>query len=329
MAPQPPSYAAPQPLTPIPSASAQQLPRAQFSNVQQLDAAIDALRRASWELHSMFGPLQDVRGRTAGEDVDEWLLTPEHLAELQSLRASAAASKSPSTTVIRVLAPATQLVEQETYMASVVGTYWTLVSLAAQHNANLQIIGARLAPPLQPKSGMAGLVAQQAAQKDFPEAMAAQTPENQRAQLQRLNVDHAQVLRELNDTRTRYAEQLSKQLHDEGQEPVVYSRETPCPEPVTQTSGKDLAAFASGNSPPDSFYPDSSRRAEYEGRVTVKAWISAAGCMQKATVYATSGVAELDEAAIRWTQQAEFLPAERDQKAVDGSMTFRVEFKLR
>jgi outer membrane biosynthesis protein TonB len=45
-------------------------------------------------------------------------------------------------------------------------------------------------------------------------------------------------------------------------------------------------------------------------------------------VVLSSGVAELDDAAIRWTQQAHFLPAEHDHKAVDGTMNFAVKFQL-
>jgi TonB family protein len=51
--------------------------------------------------------------------------------------------------------------------------------------------------------------------------------------------------------------------------------------------------------------------------------------MQKAQIYTSSGVAELDEAAVRWTQQARFLPAQRDQQAIDGTMVFKVRFMLR
>src|SRR5262249_24117004 len=106
-------------------------------------------------------------------------------------------------------------------------------------------------------------------------------------------------------------------------------REGPCPEAVSQSSGAATPACAEGNAAPDSFYPDSSRRAEYEGSVTLKAWVSATGCVQQASVYKSSGVAELDDAAMRWSQQARFRPAERDHQAAEGTLLFAVKFQLR
>jgi TonB family protein len=56
---------------------------------------------------------------------------------------------------------------------------------------------------------------------------------------------------------------------------------------------------------------------------------SGTGCLQKAGIYTSSGVPELDDAAIRWAQQAHFLPAERDHQAVDGTLLFLIRFRMR
>jgi TonB family protein len=67
------------------------------------------------------------------------------------------------------------------------------------------------------------------------------------------------------------------------------------------------------------FYPAQSRKDGFEGITTIRAWIAASGCMQKAAVVSSSGVDAQDEAALAWTQQVQFLPAELDHKPVSAS----------
>jgi len=324
----------PQPFTQPPPLPARRFStpaaRPQFTSVQQLDAALDALRQTSWQLHSMFGPLKDLRGRSAAQDVDRWLLTPEHEARLKDLRerAEALSAKGAKSDLLITLNVSTGLVGQEAYMAGMLTTYWTLWSLVAQHSANLQGIAARISPPAPLKDAAFDVIAPAVA-RDYEEAMAAESAGMQATDIERLNNDRRNLLHALNEARGRYAARLSEQQRTQGQEAATYPPDTPCPESVQQTSGGPSPGFAEGNAAPDSFYPDSSRRAEYEGSVTVKAAVSAAGCLQKASVYTSAGVPELDDAAIRWTQQARFRPAEVGHQAVDATLLFIVKFQMR
>jgi TonB family protein len=157
--------------------------------------------------------------------------------------------------------------------------------------------------------------------------MLAQSPGEQATELERLKNGRHDLLRALNDLRARLAVELSDQDRMQRKlEPVA--RPAPCAESVVRTSGADKPGLAQGNQAPESFYPAASRRTEFEGKVTIEAWVSANGCMQKAEVYTSSGVADLDDAAMRWTQQAKFLPAERDHQPVDGSLLFMIRFQL-
>jgi len=326
VAPQPYNQPPPLPSRPFP----QPVARPQFTTAQQLDQAVDALRQTSWQLHSMFGSLKDLRGQTAAQDVDRWLLTPEHEAQLKDLqaKADALAAKGAKRDLLITLNVATGLVGQESYMAGVITTYWTLWGLVAQHVSNLQGIAARISPPAPVKDAAFDTLAA-SVPKDYEQAMAATSAGPQASDIERLNNDRNNLLHALNEARGRYAARLSEQQRTQGEEAIAYPRDTPCPEPVTQTSGGKGVGFAAGNAAPDSVYPDSSRRAEYEGSVTVKAWVSAAGCMLKASVYSSSGVTELDQAAIRWTEQARFRPAEHDHQAVDATILFVVKFQMR
>jgi len=303
--------------------------RAQFVSVQQLDQALDALRQTSWQLHSMFGSLKDLRGQTSGQDVDRWLLTPEHQSQLQQLRdkAAAFADKGAKRDLLVTLDTATGLVVQETYLANVVTAYWGLWSVAVQHAVNLRSIAARISASEPVKDAAVDMILPSVA-KDYEHAMSAQGFGAEATEIERLNNDRHNLLRALNEARTRYAVKLSEQQRAQGAESPGQPRDGPCPPAVSQTSGRDTPKIAEDNAPPESFYPDSSRRAEYEGSVTVKAWVSASGCAQQASVYTSSGVPELDDAAMRWTQQARFSPAERDHQAVDGTLLFAVRFQL-
>jgi TonB family protein len=326
----PPAMAAPQrpPQFPV-DYPIQTLAGLKIASLHQLDETLDALHRTSWQLYTMFGPLVDVRGRTAGQDVDRWLLTPENAARLDALRAEAAAelARGSQGSLPATLNTVMGLVQREAYMSNLLSDYWTQWAFATRHIATLQEIAAKLSPPAPPRDAAADVIAARVA-SDLEVAMGATSPGDQSTHRARLNSGHLDLMRALNAARGRYAAQLSEQRRRQGQEEAAYPRDTSCPEAVEQTSGNDKPGFAEHNPSPDSFYPPSSRRAEFEGGVTVKAWVTASGCMQKAAVYSSSGVPELDEAAIRWTEQARFRPAERDHRAADGVLVFIVRFNL-
>lgn len=301
-----------------------------LQTVQQLDEAIEGLRQASWQLHSTLGTFKDTRGRTAAQDVDEWLLTPDHEANLEALRATAAsqAGSGDKKGLARTLQAATALVEQETYLAGVLTTYWSVQDLALRHGAKLREVTTRLSvKPSAIKAPAVNMIAARLG-SDLTQAMGASSPGDEFTDLARLENGRRDLLHAFNEVRANYAAQLSEQDRAQGKEQAV-ARDTPCPEPVTRTSGVDKPGLAEDNQAPDSFYPDASRQAEFEGSVTIQAWIAASGCMQKAEVYTSSGVPDLDDAAMRWAQQAKFTPAERDQQPVDGVLLFVVKFEMR
>jgi TonB family protein len=65
-----------------------------------------------------------------------------------------------------------------------------------------------------------------------------------------------------------------------------------------------------------------------EGPVVMRVRVSDAGCMEGADV-TSAGDADLDEAALSWAENASYLPAVKDGKAVAGSLMFRVKFEIR
>jgi protein TonB len=75
-------------------------------------------------------------------------------------------------------------------------------------------------------------------------------------------------------------------------------------------------------------YPPEARRVGFEGKVHVRAEISAKGCAERMEIARSSGVESLDAAALEWAEGLRFMPAQADGKPQATSYTFGVAFKL-
>lgn len=95
---------------------------------------------------------------------------------------------------------------------------------------------------------------------------------------------------------------------------------------------EDSAAFSrkyekkSTNLPPR--YPTSAKIQKAEGRVLVKALVTANGSVTSASVETSSGHIDLDTAALEAVRQWHFRPAQRDGHAVDAWVNVPIHFKL-
>jgi TonB family protein len=76
------------------------------------------------------------------------------------------------------------------------------------------------------------------------------------------------------------------------------------------------------------FYPDDVRQANISGRVLIRLWIGADGCMQRAEVIHSSGVPELDDEALQLPQYMSFLPQIEHGRAIAVQTTMPVNFEL-
>lgn len=79
----------------------------------------------------------------------------------------------------------------------------------------------------------------------------------------------------------------------------------------------------------EDYYPDAARRANQEGRATVKLCISPAGKIDSAEIVDTSGFPMLDEAAIRLGKAFRFKPPTQLGKPVAACTTLPVKFELK
>src|SRR2546430_718744 len=142
-------------------------PPPRFDTVPQLDEALDQLRKMSWALYSDALAQPDSRGRTIAQDVNQWLLSPDHEERLAALRARAQSQSAAadSAALQATLGEAATRVQQERCFAAVLAGYWRYRELLARHEARLQALKERLpqdqpaapqrrvAPPVMPRAG--------------------------------------------------------------------------------------------------------------------------------------------------------------------------------
>jgi serine protease Do len=105
-------------------------------------------------------------------------------------------------------------------------------------------------------------------------------------------------------------------------------RNTDCPDPVTSNSGFVTPMVSIAKKSVDDFYPKAAREEQIEGSVMVLAKVDAKGCAVESGIVGSSGLEELDHAAMDYVQSIEFTPAFDNNVAVEGKYRTSVVFKL-
>jgi serine protease Do len=112
-------------------------------------------------------------------------------------------------------------------------------------------------------------------------------------------------------------------------EPVSFTpRNSDCPPPATGNSGSVTPTVSFMKQSPDDFYPKVARQDQIEGTVIVLAQVDAKGCAVASAIGASSGSELLDQAAAAFVQSIEFLPAVKNETAIEGKYRTAVVFKL-
>ncbi len=114
--------------------------------------------------------------------------------------------------------------------------------------------------------------------------------------------------------------------------PVAVSARTrgdkPCPAPVAPVKGRDKPSLGADFPSSEAFYPATPKQNDVEGAVTLRATVSETGCVQKAEIAGTSGVAQLDESALDLAMAGSYVPAAGPgDKPTAGTVLFRVKFE--
>ena len=102
----------------------------------------------------------------------------------------------------------------------------------------------------------------------------------------------------------------------------------PCPAAVAPTKGRDKPSLGADFPSSEAFYPVAAKQNDVEGAVTLRVTVSETGCIQKAEIAGTSGVAQLDESALDLAMAGTYVPgAGAGDKPTAGTLLFRVKFE--
>ena len=101
-----------------------------------------------------------------------------------------------------------------------------------------------------------------------------------------------------------------------------------CSPAAAKTSGRAEVKMDPSATTAKLVYPVASKRTYEEGRVLVGVIVTKEGCARLASVFASSGYERLDQAAVQYTMQMRFLPADQDGAAIEHSAVVPINFKL-
>jgi len=312
--------AAPPP--PKPAATAVVPDKEWSADLQQWDDRQTDLRRKVWWLYSGTAALgADPRGRSLGEDVNQWVVDAAFSTQLRELRrrAEQQAHAADVHAARASLDAANKLLDTVERRFALVNAYWSMSLPRERQRALWQ----RLLS--QAPSDMAMISRQHidelegVIRRDYvPSADADTVTGDMRALLEGYDSERAKLAAINTDTHT------DAQL-----------RSIPCPKPALEQRSSTLNAGEIDHPVSirhvfdvSSFYPDEARRALITGRIILILSIDASGCELQARVSHSSGAPELDAAAIQMVEWMSFFPAQQGGRPIGSQTSLPVKFEL-
>lgn len=307
------------------SANADAAGVAPVTSIATWDQAVAQLRQGVWRLYAAKSVLgKDARGRTVANDLDEWVMTPDVLAQMQQLHDAAQKLNDPGSksTGANPFDAANTLLKDQMGRFGIVAYYWSQQkairrqrdlwaywvgladpSQAARSKAYLSSLDAQLAQSLSPSIAIVTLVAQTQA-----------------------------VERAYNQERMGLAATLGSEHPIPGELTQVDVSPAICTKSSSASagsdSGGDTPAKVSSLPSVDNFYPRSAYTNRIFGNVVVRFTVGPDNCLQHVEVQQTSGAPELDAAALELIQHGIYKSATHDGKPTVGSKSLRIKFAL-
>jgi TonB family protein len=252
----------------------------------------------------------DFRGRTFANDAEQWVLTPQTLAELGEMKARARAAKSaPQAMTVVALARARLNVELERVKA-IVG-YWVNSRPAPFWRTQWeQIHVANGVPVPAPDPMLESIEARMRTSLDAGDFVAA-----------------SEAGKELGPVLIAALDREASQILRTARKPEFVPRKSPCPRGVAPEAGQSKPQLIDSR-PVNEFYPPSAIARGETGSLVLRARVDREGCAKEFAVAVRSAVPALDAAALEWFETARYSPATRGGRAVDAEHTFKVKFVL-
>jgi TonB family protein len=252
----------------------------------------------------------DFRGRTFANDAEQWVLTPQTLAELDEMKARARAAKSaPQAMTVVALARARLNVELERVKA-IVG-YWVNARPAPFWRTQWeQIHLANGVPVPAPDPMLESIEGRMKTSLDAGDFAAA-----------------SEAGKELTPVLIAALDREASQILRTARKPEFVSRKSPCPRGVAPEAGQSKPQLVDSR-PVNDFYPPSAIARGETGSLVLRARVDREGCAKEFAIAVRSAVPALDAAALEWFETARYSPATRGGRAVDAEHTFKVKFVL-
>jgi TonB family protein len=246
----------------------------------------------------------DFRGRTFASDVEQWVLTPKMLADLETIKARARTAKSPAE-VEAAIGLARQRLDEDLERVKVIVGYWVYARPApfwrTQWN-QLHLANGVATPAADPLlESIEGRMKTALDAGDFTAASDA-------GKELTLDREAAQILRAANKAE-------------------FVPRKSPCPRGVAPDAGQKKPQLVDSR-PVNDFYPPSAVARGETGSLVLRAKVDSEGCAREFALVVRSAVPALDAAALEWFETARYSPATRGGKAVAAEHTFKVRFVL-
>jgi TonB family protein len=334
-APPPVTPPTPPPATPAtppaPTAAAAPKPaslKIKLTSLEEWDTQIDALVRLSYQVNGSQGG-QDLGGHDLQYYWQQYVFAPATKEKLETLRETAQKQSVAKDTagLQRTLDEASTILSGEHAKAYIVSLFLTAQDPVIYHQYQLGPWLARATDA--DRQGINDRVTATYAQlsKELDEAVKQHDIEKLGATAQSFNKHLAEPIAFFNTERARLVKTQAELPN-----PVAVSARTrgnePCPAPVPPAKGRDKPGLGPDFPSSEAFYPATAKTNDVEGSVTLRATISETGCIQRAEVVGTSGVAELDDGALKLAMAGRYVPgAGAGDKGTAGTMMFRVKFE--
>jgi TonB family protein len=300
----------------------------QFTSLDEFDTLLLARDRMIRTVRDEAGGADSlIFGRPLAAYADQYLFNAAAEARLAELRARAAAQAAGGATaaLAGTLGQARSALELETYRLATLYAQKTLSSGIAEHEAALDAFLDKVpaAEQQQTRARLAPLLEQ--ARRGVDALMQIPTLTGLQQALER--EPSSPLPQAFNEERMRLAPFAAAWDREHGVTPMSRTRSKPCSPPHSppSPSGRPQVDPAVASQPE---YPPEARRLGFEGKVHVRAEISAKGCAERMEIARSSGVESLDASALEWAEGLRFLPAQVNGMPQTTGYTFGVAFKL-
>jgi TonB family protein len=289
--------------------------------LEQADGVLESLRQILWAVNEA-PPSRDSRGRTVAQDLNEFVLAAAPAERIEELRAQAADAPDEASRS-RALADLGPLLLDETYRAAMIGSYRRLLDVFEHHRNLLLPLMAQVGGEETLQARLAAIPLDLAA--NFEKAIRIGDFEERNVQWESLRSRARELSDGYNSERKRLVGRLPPELERGTVAPL--ERAMDCGAPVPGDPERPSIGLHEPSSPAE-FYPAHQEFMEVTGVTLVEISVSATGCAEQVAVVGTSGVADLDQAALSYALAQRYRPGWADGAAVARRATLPLRFTL-